>query len=73
MVTGKRFQRTMCVRQAWEPGQVYYVADYLVHRYFEMANGSPRWVKNPPEEPCFVIQNGDKWVRVAMQSAMNHS
>ncbi|MGC2324822.1 MAG: hypothetical protein WA463_19460 [Terriglobales bacterium] len=49
---------------ALEPGQVYYVADYLVHRYFEMTNGGPRWVRNPPEEPCFVIQNGDKWVRV---------
>ncbi len=49
---------------ALQPGRTYYVADYLFHRYFEMTNGRPLWVSNPPEEPCFVIQNGDKWVRV---------
>jgi hypothetical protein len=31
--------------------------------YFTLENGKPQWAKNPPEGPCFVMENG-KYKRI---------
>ena len=46
-----------------ELGKIYHVhADGFFGKFFEIVNGKPQWVRNPPQQPCFTKQQ-DKWVR----------
>lgn len=47
-----------------EPGKTYRLnADGFRGRYFEIVGDKPRWVRTPPEAPCFT-KVGTKWVRI---------
>ncbi|MFI5107811.1 MAG: hypothetical protein ACHP78_03080 [Terriglobales bacterium] len=46
-----------------EPNKIYIVGTWPRTRFFQIANGKPEWLSNPPQEPCFTKQD-DKWIRL---------